>query len=141
MSGGGEDGFGGGKRGAAARVGAAPHPLEHDDASGNRQYYEVDLAGNVRRLMGAGGVDLGGYRYTAFGEAYAGDRAFAAPQGVNALPVRWKGRWLAYSGNGVELYDMRARWWCPQLGIFVTVDGFGYHSKSTTLWGWPAQNP
>jgi hypothetical protein len=37
------------------------HPLEHDDYLLNRQYYEVDLAGNVRRLVGSGGADLGGY--------------------------------------------------------------------------------
>jgi hypothetical protein len=43
-------------------VGAPHHPLEHDDYLGNRQYYEVDLAGNVRRLRGTGGNDLGGYR-------------------------------------------------------------------------------
>jgi hypothetical protein len=31
-------------------------------------YYELDLAGNVRRLREPGGNDLGGYRYTAFGD-------------------------------------------------------------------------
>jgi RHS repeat-associated protein len=134
------------------RVGAASwlydgvdHPLEHDDYNGNRQYYEVDLAGNVRRLVGTGGVDLGGYRYTAFGETYTDDASYPAPTGVNALPVRWKGRWLAYStGSGsseIDLYDMRARWWCPQLGTFISVDGFAFHSMHTTLWGWGGQNP
>jgi YD repeat-containing protein len=121
------------------------HPLEHTDNSGNRQYYELDLAGNVRRLRAPGGADLGGYRYTAFGGSITDATAPTAPTGVNALPVRWKGRWLMYStGSGaslIELYDMRARWWWPQGGVFVSVDGFGYASLRTTLWGWPGQNP
>jgi RHS repeat-associated protein len=126
-------------------VGASRHPLEHTDNSGNRQYYELDLAGNVRRLRAPGGADLGGYRYTAFGGSITDATAPTAPTGVNALPVRWKGRWLMYStGSGaglVELYDMRARWWWPQGGVFVSVDYFGYHDDRSTLWGWPGQNP
>ncbi len=59
--------------------------------------------------------------------------------------LRWKGAWLMYSaGSGasqVDLYDMRARWWCPQLGVFVKVDDFGYASQSNTLWGWANGNP
>jgi RHS repeat-associated protein len=87
------------------------------------------------------------YRYTAFGEAYTNDTTdYPAPTGVNALPVRWKGRWLAYSANmgtanQVELYDMRARWWSPQLGVFVSVDQFAYHDPNSTLWGWGGQSP
>jgi len=121
------------------------HPLEHVDASSNRQYYELDLAGNVRRLRAPGGADLGGYRYTAFGGSVSDPTTPAAPTGVNALPVRWKGRWLMYStGAGaslVELYDMRARWWWPQGGVFVSVDGFNFHDQTSTLWAWPSQNP
>ncbi len=101
------------------------HPLEHVDETGARQYYEVDLVGNVRRLVAAGGADLGGYRYTAFGETYVADSGTPAPTGAASLPVRWKGRWLEYSAGGIDFYDMRARWWVPQLGLFVTSDSFG----------------
>ncbi len=101
------------------------HPLEHVDETGARQYYEVDLVGNVRRLVAAGGADLGGYRYTAFGETYVADSGTPAPTGAASLPVRWKGRWLEYSTGGIDFYDMRARWWVPQLGVFVTHDSFG----------------
>ena len=45
------------------------HPLR-GSFGGTVVYYEVDLAGNVRRLRDTSGNDLGGYRYTAFGEAY-----------------------------------------------------------------------
>jgi hypothetical protein len=95
-------------------VGASPHPLEHEDYLGNIVYYELDLAGNVRRLMSTGGLDQGGYRYTAFGETYDSDPDYPAPTGIYDLPIRWKGAWLMYStGSGasrVDLYDMRARW-------------------------------
>jgi len=33
----------------------------------NDDYYEVDLAGNVRGLRASGDASLGGYRYSAFG--------------------------------------------------------------------------
>jgi len=39
------------------------------------------------------------------------------------------------------LYDMRARQWSPELGVFVTADEFGLLRKDSTLWGWPGQNP
>lgn len=36
---------------------------------------------------------------------------------------------------------MRARWWSPRLGGFLSADNFGYADASSTLWGWPRQNP
>jgi RHS repeat-associated protein len=155
------------------------HPLEHVDESGNRQYYELDLAGNVRRLttsarsidppvqppqgdkarwgndsiespsprpIGLTYSDLGGYRYTAFGQTYPSDSTTPWPTGAASLPVRWKGRWLLYSTNlgtasAVELYDMRARVWWPQGGVFVSVDDFAYADGTGTVWAWPGQNP
>jgi RHS repeat-associated protein len=99
-------------------------------------HYEVDLVGNVRRLRGPAGEDLGGYRYTAFGKAYSADATTPAAQ-VDQ-PLRWKGRWLnARTG----LYDVRARMWSPELGVFVNADEFALLRKDSTLWGWPGQNP
>ena len=62
------------------------HPLRLR-ASGVSSYYELDLAGNVRRLRSATGNDLGGYRYcTALGSGVSwrcgnpgGERDSAAP--------------------------------------------------------------
>jgi hypothetical protein len=54
------------------------HPLRLS-RGGNSYFYAVDLAGNVRRLRDASGVDLGGYRYTAFGAAFAADAQTLAP--------------------------------------------------------------
>ena len=47
---------------------------------------------------------------------------------------------VVFAGCG-GTYDVRARQWSPELGVFLSVDEFRYHSKRTTLWGWPGQNP
>jgi RHS repeat-associated protein len=52
---------------------------------------------------------------------------------------RWKGRPFLNVAGGI--YDMRARFWSPGMGAFLTIDGFAYHDANTTLWGWPGQNP
>ena len=51
---------------------AVDHPLRLF-RGGTRYFYEVDVAGNVRRLRDSTGADLGGYRYTAFGQTFAAE--------------------------------------------------------------------
>ena len=102
------------------------------------------LAGNVRRLRQPDGRDLGGYRYSAFGETLEDTVVL---QNVNVFieadnrrqPLRWKGMWR-FEVAGTELYDARARMWSPRLGTFLSVDEYDFHDPSTTLWGWPGQN-
>jgi RHS repeat-associated protein len=112
------------------------HPLRLA-RNGTSYFYELDLAGNVRRIRDASGADLGGYRYTAFGNAFPVDGT--TPAAAIDQPLRWKGRWFQNVAGGV--YDMRARWWSPQMGAFLSVDEFGYHDANSTLWGWGGQNP
>jgi RHS repeat-associated protein len=100
-------------------------------------YYELDLAGNVRRLRDATGADLGGYRYSAFGVTLPADAATPA-SAVDQL-LRWKGRPFESGAGGV--YDMRARWWSPAAGQFLTADRLKYLDGASTLWGWANQNP
>jgi len=109
------------------------HPLRITiPASSTTAYYEVDLAGNVRGLRASGGADLGGYRYSAFGKTLEDTAAIDQP-------LRWKGRWFSPIAGGI--YDVRARQWSPELGAFLSVDEFRYHSAKTTLWGWPGMSP
>ena len=93
--------------------------------------YELDLAGNVRRLRAPGGADLGGYRFSAFGKTLENTATVEQP-------LRWKGRWLD-SYAGLELYDMRARQWVPELGTFLAIDEFAFHDAKGTLW--PTDGP
>jgi len=95
-------------------------------------YYELDLAGNVRGLRASGGASLGGYRYSAFGVTLEDTTSITQP-------LRWKSRWFSPVAGGT--YDVRARQWSPELGIFLSVDEFGYHDVRATLWAWPRQNP
>jgi RHS repeat-associated protein len=109
------------------------HPLRIKVAATNTTaYYELDLAGNVRGLRASGGASLGGYRYSAFGQTLEDTTS------INQ-PLRWKARWFSNVAGGT--YDMRARQWSPELGVFLTVDEFDWHSRRTTLWGWPGQSP
>jgi hypothetical protein len=100
-------------------------------------FYEVDLAGSVRRLRDAQGNDQGGYRYTAFGQAFPADGTTLAP--AISQPLQWKGRPFVNAAGGI--YDMRARFWSPQMGAFLTIDQYAYQDANSTLWGWPGQSP
>jgi RHS repeat-associated protein len=112
------------------------HPLRVN-LSGTIMYYEVDLAGSVRRLRDPLGNDLGGYRYTAFGQAYPADAATPTP--LIDQPLQWKARWFSPLAGGI--YDVRARQWSPALGAFLQVDLLEKQDKNSTLWGWPNQSP
>jgi len=92
---------------------------------------------SVRRLRDTHGDDLGGYRYTAFGEEYPADAD--TPAASVTQPLQWKGRWASTLAGGV--YDIRARQWSPGIGAYTAIDGFKFRHKATTLWGWPHQNP
>jgi RHS repeat-associated protein len=110
------------------------HPLRiaRPGASTNYDYYEVDLAGNVRGLRASGGASLGGYRYAAFGKTLEDTTLITQP-------LRWKARWFSPVAGGT--YDVRARQWSPELGVFLSVDEFRYFRSRGTLWSWPKQNP
>jgi YD repeat-containing protein len=109
------------------------HPLRiTQTATGTTAYYELDLEGNVRALRASGGSDLGGYRYTAFGKTVEDTTT------INQA-LRWKARWFSSVASGI--YDVRARQWAPELGVFLAIDEFGYHDVRSTLWGWPHQSP
>ena len=53
--------------------------------------------------------------------------------------VGWKGRPFVPEAGG--LYDMRARWWSPSLGVFLSMDDYEFYGRTGTLWSWPKQNP
>lgn len=109
------------------------HPLRMTrPATTTTLYYEVDLAGSVRELRASGGASVGGYRYSAFGRTI--DDTATIDQ-----PLRWKGRWYSPIAGGT--YDVRARQWAPEAGVFLAVDEFQYHDAVGTLWGWPGMNP
>ncbi|MFO0740626.1 MAG: DUF4329 domain-containing protein [Labilithrix sp.] len=106
----------------------------------NVVYFEVDLAGNVRRVRGQSGEDFGGFRYTAFGMQLEDTTSLGFLQPVPEISLRWKGRPRQVFG-GTEVYDMRARQWVPEMGSFLSIDEYAFQNPRSTLWGWPGQNP
>ncbi len=109
------------------------HPLRIKQTStGTTAYYELDLAGNVRHLFASGGADLGGYRYTAFGKSVEDTTTVTQP-------LRWKGRWFSSVAGGI--YDVRARQWAPEMGVFLAIDGYEHFGPNQSLWAWPHQSP
>ena len=72
----------------------------------------------MRGLRASGGASLGGYRYSAFGQTLEDTTSITQP-------LRWKARWFSPVAGGT--YDVRARQWSPELGIFLSVDEFRYH--------------
>jgi YD repeat-containing protein len=109
------------------------HPLRIKVAATSATaYYELDLAGNVRGLRASGGASLGGYRYSAFGQTLED----TSP--INQ-PLRWKARWYSPIAGGT--YDVRARQWSPELGIFLAIDEYDFHDPNSTLWGWGMEKP
>jgi RHS repeat-associated protein len=98
-----------------------------------RYYYELDLAGNVRRLRRPDGTDAGGYRYAGFG----GELTNNVPPAVDQ-PLRWKARWWSEHSR---LYDVRARQWSPDIGSFTSIDELQFHESRGTLWSWPGSSP
>jgi len=107
------------------------HPLRIKQGA-TVAYYELDLAGNVRELRASGGASLGGYRYSAFGQTVEDTTSITQP-------LRWKGRWFSPVAGGT--YDVRARQWSPELGVFLAIDEYEFQNIKSTLWGWPKQSP
>ena len=82
---------------------------------GQQYYYLQDAEGNVRGLVNAAGSLVETYTYTPDGQLLSGG-------GVVTNPYRWKGReWDAAAG----LYYVRARYYDPAVGRFVSEDPLG----------------
>ena len=105
--------------------------------SGLRYYYEVDLAGNVRRIRDPLGNDLAGIATRRSGRSTP---RTPTPRAV-ALRSRCSGRGDGLATLAGGIYDVRARQWSPGMGVFLQVDEFEMHDRRSTLWGWPHMNP
>jgi RHS repeat-associated protein len=80
--------------------------------AGSRAYYLHDGQGNVRVLADDGGTVTDRYRYGAFGE-------LQGRTGTSVNPYQFNGQQFdALTG----LYNLRARWYAPNEGRFVSRD-------------------
>ena len=90
------------------------HPLSMA-RGGVTAYYVYDGQGNVTALVNAAGAVLASYRYDPWGNTLS----VGGSQPSLANPFRFSGReWDAETG----LYFLRARYYDPQLGRFISPD-------------------
>jgi len=88
-------------------------PVSRTDANGTI-YYLHDLAGSITALTRPDGSLIGRYHYTPWGEV-------AADPGMPAQPLLWTARELDETG----LYYLRARYYLPRIGRFLSEDPAG----------------
>jgi RHS repeat-associated protein len=75
-------------------------------------YYGYDAGGSVRQLMDGAGIATGTYVYDAFGNT-------VTQTGSVVNPYQYRGE---HYDPTLQMYYLRARWYRPQLGRFLTED-------------------
>lgn len=105
----------------------APHSMRR---AGKLYYYLQDGIGNVRALVDTTGAVVATYSYSPYGE-------IESSTGSLENPLRFKGReWDAIAG----LYFMRARYYDPQMGRFLSPDPLGIDG-GINLYGFAESDP
>ena len=102
------------------------------DAAGNTSYYDFDAQGSTADLTGVGGGTVDSYSYLPFGEV-------TASNGSVSNPFQYVGQAGVMSdGNGLDF--MRARFYSPAVGRFISEDPAGY-AGGINLYSYAANNP
>ena len=103
------------------------------DAGGNSAYYDFDAVGSTVGLTGDAGDYVNQYSYSPFGE----------PLNVTETvsnPFRFVGQWGAmHEGNGLSY--MRARYYNPATGSFVSADPIGLAGGHGNLYIYAGNTP
>ena len=108
--------------------------LAQYDAAGNPTYLLTDGQGNVRLLVEGSGNVVGRYDYDAFG-------AVRTTSGPASTAYRNAGH---AADDAVGLIHMRARWYDPALGRFLTLDPRlpgSWNSQDWNLYVYGRSNP
>jgi RHS repeat-associated protein len=87
-------------------------PVEQIDAKGAPLYYQHDQLGSTRLLTDQSGNTVATYTYDAYGNE-------TSHTGGADTPLRWAGQ---YQDASTGFYYLRARYYDPQTGQFVTRD-------------------
>ena len=109
--------------------GAGDSPLESIDGLGNVTYMQHDQQGSTRVLTNGSGAVVGNMSTDAYGNPTAGS-------GTSMLPLRYDGE---YRDNETGFYYLRARYYDPSTGQFVSVDPAVATTRSA--YGYAAQDP
>ena len=101
--------------------------------------YHKNIFGDVTEIYDASGTLVGKYNYTAFGvcEITLDTNGIAAKN-----PIRYRGY---YYDTETELYYLKYRYYDPELGRFMTIDGIDYIEPDTinglNLYAYCGNNP
>jgi len=102
------------------------------DAAGDPYYYHYNFTGHTVAMTDANGDIVNRYAYTPFGVLSA--KTEAVPN-----PFRYVGRFGVMDDDNGLLY-MRARYYDPDLGRFLTKDPIGFEG-GVNLYAYAADNP
>jgi RHS repeat-associated protein len=103
------------------------------DASGAAAYYNFDLTGNTTELTGAAGAVLNRYSYLPFGETQSAT-------GTTPNPFVFAGQ-FGVTQDGNNLFFMRARFYTPATGQFISCDPSGLSGGDVNLRRYGLNNP
>jgi RHS repeat-associated protein len=107
-------------------------PIEQVAPGGTITYYHADQLGSTRALTDKNGRTLGLYDYDPYGNRHV-------TKATNILAP------FGYAGQDTDhttgLIYMRARWYDPQTGQFLTRDPIGYAGGDQDLYGYVNRNP
>ena len=90
--------------------------------------YRKDAQNNVLALIKESGVIVARYNYDAWGNHnfYVPDSSFQTLANLN--PFRYRGY---YYDTETELYFLKTRYYDPEIGRFMTIDGVEYLDPET----------
>jgi len=103
------------------------------DPTDTAAYYAFDAAANTVQLTGAAGAPLNAYEYLPFGETLS-------RQETVSNPFTFVGRY-GVSEEADGRYNMRRRWYSPEVGRFTQPDPIGPTAGSANLYRYAANLP
>lgn len=102
------------------------------DSTGNAYYYHYDFTGNTVAMTDAAGNIVNKYAYTPFGTVVGSEETVSNP-------FRYVGKYGVIDDNNGLLY-MRARYYDPEVGRFITKDPIGF-AGGVNLYAIVGNNP
>lgn len=97
------------------------------DASGDAAYYGFDMLGSTAVVTAEDGTVLNQYTYDAWGNSLYKNET------INNL-FQFVGEYGVASGQNDSLISMRARWYDPASGRFISEDPIGLNAGDTNLY-------
>jgi len=107
---------------------------------GERLFYLTDANHNVTAVVDVDGDVVERYDYDPYGRVTVYDAAWANPASVSAV-----GNTLLFAGQDVDettgLQYVRARWYSPVVGGFVSRDPIGFEGGDSNVYRYVGGNP